>query len=340
MKVQRLQINNYKSLVNVEVKNPQPFTVFVGPNASGKSNLFEAIEFWVSASKNYLDTARLFGGSNAIVNRKVNNPATISISAAFESFSPRMNMILNDATGDSMSTKQFGFPETEDEIEWSRQRNKDFYWDKAEYKQFFLQYSRIFINSKSEKIPYKDDKKLSTACGNLEQVLKRILKDDNKKEEIVEWLQLLVPGFENIEIKSEDLSGTDNLLIYEIGSEKPFPKHLISDGTFNIIALLTAIYQSDEPQFLCIEEPENGLNPKVIQELVGLFRQQCEEKGHHIWINTHSQTLVRELTAQEIIIVDKKDGETKIKQIPDFDLHGLKMDEALLSNAIGGGIPW
>jgi predicted ATPase len=151
---------------------------------------------------------------------------------------------------------------------------------------------------------------------------------------------LLVPDFENLEIKSEELSGTDNLLIYEKGTDKPFSKNLISDGTFNIIALLTAVYQSDEPQFLCIEEPENGLNPKVVKELVGFFREQCKKKGHYIWLNTHSQTLVRELTTEEIILVDKTEGKTHIKQIQGMNLHGLPMDEALLTNAIGGGIPW
>ncbi|MDQ3112402.1 MAG: AAA family ATPase, partial [Bacteroidota bacterium] len=189
-------------------------------------------------------------------------------------------------------------------------------------------------------VQYKDDKQLSTACGNLEKVLKRIFQDENKREEIIEWLQLLVPGFENLEIKSEELSGTDNLLIYEKGSDKPFPKNLISDGTYNIIALLTAVYQSDQPQFLCIEEPENGLNPKVVRELVSFFREQCRKKGHYIWLNTHSQTLIRELTTEEIILVDKIDGETRIKQIQGENLYGLPMDEALLTNAIGGGIPW
>ena len=82
---------------------------------------------------------------------------------------------------------------------------------------------------------------------------------------------------------------------------------------------MTAVYQSDEPQFLCIEEPENGLHPKVIKQLVNFFRSACEEKGHYIWLNTHSQTLVSQLTPDEIILVDKEDGETKIRQVKGFN---------------------
>ncbi|MEO6687042.1 MAG: AAA family ATPase, partial [Dyadobacter sp.] len=90
----------------------------------------------------------------------------------------------------------------------------------------------------------------------------------------------------------------------------------------------------------CIEEPENGLTPDVIKELVILFRNACEEKGHYIWLNTHSQTLVSQLTSDEIITVDKVKGKTKIKQFKGKDFHGLRMDEAWLTNSLGSGLPW
>ena len=186
---------------------------------------------------------------------------------------------------------------------------------------------------------YEDDQKLSLSCRNLESVLKRILKNENIREDIIEWLQLLVPGFENIEIQSSELSGTDSLLIYEKGFTKPFTKNLLSDGTYNILSILAAVFQSDKPQFLCIEEPENGLNPKVIKELVNLFRDKTGE-GHFIWLNTHSQTLVSQLKEEEIIIVDKIEGETRVKQIEKGKSYGLKLDEAWLTNVLGGGNPW
>lgn len=47
MKIKRLYINNYKSLVDFELVEPNPFSVFVGPNAAGKSNIFEASPFKV-----------------------------------------------------------------------------------------------------------------------------------------------------------------------------------------------------------------------------------------------------------------------------------------------------
>ena len=166
------------------------------------------------------------------------------------------------------------------------------------------------------------------------------MKEETIKEELLDWLGLLIPGFSNIEVHSSELSGKDELVIYEAHSQEPFPKHLISDGTYNILCLLTAIFQSKEPQFLCIEEPENGLNPKVIKELVNLCRTKCEEEGHYIWLNTHSQTLVSALKPEELILVDKVEDNTRVKQITREDVNGLPLDEAWLSNALEGGLLW
>lgn len=44
MKLKRLEIHNYKSLRNV-VLEPAPLSVFVGPNAAGKSNFADALDF-------------------------------------------------------------------------------------------------------------------------------------------------------------------------------------------------------------------------------------------------------------------------------------------------------
>lgn len=106
------------------------------------------------------------------------------------------------------------------------------------------------------------------------------------------------------------------MVIYESNFKEPFTKHLISDGTYNILCLLTAVFQNKEPQFLCVEEPENGLNPKVIKELVNLCRTKCEEEGHYIWLNTHSQTLVSALkpTALQAVILKA----TALEKVGDF----------------------
>lgn len=340
MKLQRLHIKNFKSIVDLKIVEPNPFTVFVGPNGSGKSNIFEALEFLVFIHKeSFFDVIRKKGGAEKILNCK-----------NFEQNLPDYQIDINCI----LDIPQF--KEVDDSIyAWvSFYHNKLFKGGGSSKfseipktdprflaKQFIENFSRLFIrNIEIETNKYSDDLFLTLSASNLEKVLKRILLDENKREEIKEWLDLFIPGFENIEIVSSDLSGTDTLVMYEKGIKKPFTKDLLSDGTYNILALLTAIYQSDEPQFLCIEEPENGLNPYVIRKLVDFFRAACEEKGHYIWLNTHSNALVECLTPEEVVVVDKIGGETKIKQIKGMNLHGLNMAEVWLSGALGGGTPW
>ena len=205
-----------------------------------------------------------------------------------------------------------------------------------DYKHFIERFSRLFINNESlEKFRLNDSLRLSLSAKNLEKVLKRVLSNEVVRDEIFEWLELFVPGFKAVEVDDRD-----ELHWFEDSVPNYFTKDLISDGTYNILALLTAVYQSDKPQFLCIEEPENGLHPDVIKEFVNLCRYACEQKDHFIWLNTHSQTLASQLTADEIIVVDKVEGATQTKQFKGHDFHGLRMDEAWLMNALGGGLPW
>ncbi len=348
MKIKRLYINNYKSLVGFELLEPNPFSVFVGPNAAGKSNVFEALEF-LSLVNDANRADEIFGGAAFYLNKnelsainKVNNedlPFKYHLSLLVEEkdfkfgtyikFIKRKNAYLPITVdvGD-----QYLNEELIDKID-----RQELIWKK--YRRYF---SRIFIgNSKLLKYKTSSSKKLNIDAANLEPVLHRILQDEAKRDEITEWIEYLIPGLEKVEVAKSDLSGDYYLRIFEKHLPDPIGKNLISDGTYNILALLTAVYQSDEPQFLCIEEPENGITPYVQRALVNFFRTACEEKGHYIWLNTHSPTIVNELAPKELILIDKVEGITKAKQLdPNLDFKTMKLDEAWLTNTLGGGLPW
>ena len=334
MKIRKLHIKNFKSLIDVEIIEPNPFTVFVGPNGSGKSNNFEAIQLaslpkrFNSTQDSYKEWIKVFGGYESI-RPKVENRGPLQIK--FDDDSENIFLFI-DTYGD----KNSGFDiRTNDNV-------MDLLKDQGDEWLLLKNCSRIFIGKSSvNRVPESPSELLESDGSNLENILKNIFEDKVLKEEIAEWLQVFVPEFSKVEVQVSALSGNSELAIYEKKLTQPLSKNLISDGTYNILALLALIYQNKEPQFLLIEEPENGLHPYVIKELVNFFRQQCEEKGHYIWLNTHSQTLVDELKPHEIILVDKKDGATQMKQLAkDKNLHGLKMDFAWLSNALGGGVPW
>ncbi|WP_018622600.1 AAA family ATPase [Spirosoma luteum] len=325
MKIKSLVIENFKSIERIELIEPNPFTVFVGPNGSGKSNIFEALEFVnLRYRTSKVIVTSLFGGYANFLRRQ-DPTKTFAFNVYFDHFGVQYSY------SEEEFQEEYGGLIIEEENNLTTQEKES-----PEYKQYFANSSRLFVkNEDLVKLPLDDNRRLSLSAKNLEKVLKRLLNNKVLKAEIFEWLELFVPGFKAVEVDERD-----ELHWFENSTPQYFTKDLISDGTKNILALLTAIYQSQEPQFLCIEEPENGLNPKVVKELVNLCRYACEEFGHYIWLNTHSHMLVSQLTSEEIVLVDKKEGVTKTKQIQGMDLHDLPMDEAWLSNALGGGIPW
>lgn len=92
------------------------------------------------------------------------------------------------------------------------------------------------------------------------------------------------------------------------------------------------------------EEPERGLHPAAIRELIGLMREQATPRNP-IWLTTHSESVVRALGLEELILVDKVDGRTSMKsadsgRLTQADLAPLGLDEVWLSNLLGGGLPW
>lgn len=317
MHINNLHIERFKSLVNNDIVNPEPFSVFFGTNASGKSNIFEAIELLQLSTFLGDKALNLFGNAEELFSYS-------SGTKQADNFVISLDTTLGYVECKALKNTSFN----------SLIRN-----DMGIDDLFRNNTSRIFINHEPA-LQLKDDKRLSSDSFNLESVLKRILDDGAIKEEFIEWMELLIPEFSNIDFQLDEYTGENKILVFEKHSIKPFTKSLLSDGTKNILSIFAALYQSDKPQFLLIEEPENGLNPKVLQELVRLLRSKCDENGTNIWVNTHSQTFVSQITTKEAFLVDKIDGQTKIKPLRDFETFSLKVDEAWLSNVFNGGLPW
>lgn len=363
MRIKKLQIRNFKSLVNFELENLKPFCAFVGPNASGKSNIFEALEFTNYLIKYENEAPGFFGGVQYIFSYypAVIESAGLGISNQFILFDYQFedDLNINYTAAFAKDQNRFGAVSSGSrlingitQLMPSQIRNlderDDFIkkWIKAgntyenDYEQFADNFSRIFAGKSGLVRTPPINTKLSTDASNLSQIMGVIFQDEERRDDFIEWLRILIPEFKNIEVKKSNIDGSYDFIIYEKGSDKPFPRNLISDGTYNILSLMAAVYQTDQPQFLCIEEPENGLHPQAIEFLVDFFREKCEESGHHIWLNTHSQTLVRCLEIDEIILINKVDGITKAKQHTKEDKVNIKTDEAWLSNALGGGVLW
>lgn len=346
MRIKKLHIRNFKSLVDFQLEDLKPFCAFVGPNASGKSNIFEALEFTNYVIRYINEAPAFFNGLESVfsykrdhnsiyLNYEFDNGIIINLVGQGADNQDRFNAVHSSGSRSMNPLFIRDLEERKKSVDQWKSSGKPY---ENEYEQFADNFSRIFVGKTLLKRILSNSVRLSSDASNLPEIIGAIFENTEKRDDFIEWLHILIPEFKDIEIRKSNIDGTYDFLILEKGSNKPFPRSLISDGTYNILSLMAAVYQSDQPQFLCIEEPENGLHPQAIELLVDFFREKCEEEGHHIWLNTHSQTLVRCLEIDEIILVNKVNGATRAKQLRKEDEVDIKTDEAWLSNALGGGV--
>ncbi len=72
MNSKQLKIKGYKSIGEIVLKSPNPFSVFVGANGAGKSNIFEALEFMNYCNVMDTDEAiKYFGEFEDVMNKNL-----------------------------------------------------------------------------------------------------------------------------------------------------------------------------------------------------------------------------------------------------------------------------
>lgn len=188
-----------------------------------------------------------------------------------------------------------------------------------------------------------DPSVLDSKGHNLASVLSHLLKSSDNKEAINEWMEIIVPGLEKIATERQNLDGKTAILFKEQNTRKRFPAHLISDGTVYALSLLVALFSAPKYGFTLIEEPERGIHPAAIRELVEMMRELATWQKP-IWITTHSESVVRFSQVEELVLVGKEEGRTKMisalsSGLTQENLHPLELDEAWLSNLFGAGLP-
>jgi AAA domain, putative AbiEii toxin, Type IV TA system len=110
----------------------------------------------------------------------------------------------------------------------------------------------------------------------------------------------LVPGMLKIRVVRDRL--TDRYAIQaKTSDQRTFSSHVLSDGTLRLLALATL---KNDPRFhgvLCIEEPENGVDPLHLKNMVGLLRamatdfsdpEQLEKPLRQVIVTSHSPTFI------------------------------------------------
>lgn len=134
----------------------------------------------------------------------------------------------------------------------------------------------------------------------------------------------------------------------EKGLKRPVSIKRMSDGELAFLALLSLIFAPEElgAPLYCIEEPESHLHPLMLESLVEFLDQRQQELGPRaaqVIATTHSPHLVDKVNIEELVVVEKIDGETRfVCPGSDEDLRKLVsskesgLGDLWYSGALGG----
>jgi predicted ATPase len=149
-----------------------------------------------------------------------------------------------------------------------------------------------------------DGANLSTALAALPEEARAHIRAD---------LVTLVPGLKTLQVTER---------ADEFGFEATFSdgqhysQRVLSDGTLRLVALLTVLHSSDPGALILYEEPENGLHPGRLRDLLRWLRELAEQDDAlpiQTLMNGHSPAIVaglRDLPDSLVFldVVRRKDG--------------------------------
>ncbi len=176
-------------------------------------------------------------------------------------------------------------------------------------------------------------KHLNVHGDNLGNVVQFMEREHAKKfQSVLDRIASKIPGIDKIRPEKTP-DGRLLLCFNDKGFTDPFYAQKMSDGTLKVFAYLLLLEDPSPPPFLCIEEPENGLYHKLLENLAGEFRAHATGKkgGSQVFVTTHQPYFVDALTPEEVWVLEKgPDGFSTVKRAS---------DDQTVKNMVTEGLP-
>jgi len=360
MQLKRLYIHNYKSFYDTLIELDK-INILIGENNSGKSNIIDVLEFIsLSQENNLFEAVSIKGGFDKILNYnydekdivielyfedkdyliksrfRVNQEISVRVIIVYQKSKNNTTPIIIDASrvnNKKNTTKNIlHITDTVKATTLSMVNNLFFNIAKT--------YS--FNTETIRKESHKEAKiKLKRDGSNLG---KNLFDIKNSHPDTFEIISNSLIGIVN-EIDGIDVKETfGNYLIGFSEHNRQIGIDMVSDGTINLLSIITALNQEEEQAILlAFDEPERYLHLKAVNYLLDSFRESKKQ----ILITTHSTEIIKYAKLNEIIFVYRdRDGDTqtiRADEIPNLEdkMHKLgyerplSLDELIADNIIG-----
>ena len=125
------------------------------------------------------------------------------------------------------------------------------------------------------------------------------MKDRNPKafQRLVQRVQRLFPTVTDISVSGRGW-GWRSIRVHERnGRDYVFNSQQMSDGVLRMLAITTLLYLDRIPSLITLEEPENGVHPQLVREVVQILRELTQRKPPNqcqVFFTTHSPYVLDE----------------------------------------------
>ena len=345
--LKRVSIQNFKSLKDVTL-DLQKVNLLIGPNNSGKTNFLKALEFYSKNIYSTIDNSNpLFPkdiqiDSNNLYKKDTLN--TLYIHFVFNNDSiigkrPQLSLFTERGVYQHFRLNSSG--NTYYHEHWYNEtvsiNSKSYYGREytvtKNYLDLFFEGINIFtINPHQITQPcplYPDGDIIKPDTSNVVAFLDS-LRDTYPVNyaTISESIFQLIPDLSQILFKTVLPDKNQK----KIHGERTFKKigflnklqnvaywaEELSEGTLYFLALLCIINQPTPPKLLLLEEPEKGIHPRRIFEVIQFIFQLAEEKDVQVIMTTHSPIVVDMFKdmPESVFIFDKdNEGATHVKNL-------------------------
>ena len=162
----------------------------------------------------------------------------------------------------------------------------------------------------------RDNLALHPDGGNLGPFLRRLRERyPEPYRRIVEVVQLAAPFFGDFVYRNDDDERVGLDWFQANDPDTVFSSRQLSDGTLRFICLATLLLQPPhlQPELILVDEPELGLHPFALTLLAEMLQQAGDSR--QIIVSTQSAELVSELAPEDVVVVNRKGGESVFERL-------------------------
>lgn len=200
----------------------------------------------------------------------------------------------------------------------------------------------LFINELRQEQSISNVNRVSTSGDNIPTIVKKFVKNNKKAwSRIIDTMFNISPYFSKA--YSETLrAGKEYLIFEEIFNGRPIESWEASDGTLRALAILLCLESHSDGSTILIEEPEHGLHPWAVKDLMNHIRNVIEIKNIQVILTTHSQQVLECLKPDELLITERDEAGTHYTTIKEIvSTENICMGEigSLWTKGLLNGVP-